>query len=101
MKSSEQSLALPLDYASELSFELHLMRGECSEAARKLMAHHPVDEKGLEDCAVLDDALAQAKRLLDCALESGPALPQKKNPALSLMLLRLASASLDRAPLSP
>lgn len=69
MKSSEQSLALPLDYASELSFELHLMRGECSEAARKLMAHHPVDEKGLEDCAVLDDALAQAKRLLDCALD--------------------------------
>ncbi len=69
MKSSERPSALPLDYMSELSFEIHLMRSECSDAARRILLKQTVDEAALEECALIDDALAQAKRVLDSALE--------------------------------
>jgi len=68
MKSSEQPAGLPLDYISELSFEIHLMRSECSDAAQRLLRHKPLDELALEECAVMDDALAHAKRALDSAV---------------------------------
>jgi len=69
MKSSEQPVALPLDYVSEVSFEIHLMRGECSDAARRLLLQPRVDEIAVEECAVMDEALARAKRILDSAVE--------------------------------
>ncbi|HVV73919.1 MAG TPA: hypothetical protein VHI52_20870 [Verrucomicrobiae bacterium] len=68
MNSSEQPVALPLEYISEVSFEMHLMRGECSDAARRLLLQPRIDEAALEDCAVMDEALAQAKRILDSAV---------------------------------
>jgi len=64
MESPEKSSTLPLDYAAELAFELHMMRGECCEAATEIVAHPPVDLGELEECARLDDALARAHRLL-------------------------------------
>ncbi len=73
MKLPEQPVALPLDYATELAMEIHLMRGECSDAARALVhdAHdEPLDETGLQECAILDEALAKAQRLLQGAVAS-------------------------------
>lgn len=73
MKLPEQPVTLPLDYATELAVELHLMRGECSDAARELIqeaTEGPVDEIGLEECAVLDEALARAHRHLQAALDT-------------------------------
>jgi len=69
MKSSGPPVALPLDYVSELCVELHLMRGECSEAARRALRQPHIDEVALEECALIDEALAKAKRVLDAALE--------------------------------
>ncbi len=68
MKLPEEPVTLPLDYASELAMEIHLMRGECSDAARELMDENPRDEVGLEECAILDEALARAQRVLQGAV---------------------------------
>ncbi len=40
------------------------MRAACSRAAQVVAAKKPLDEDELEECARLDDALAQAHRLL-------------------------------------
>ncbi len=68
MKSPEQPMVLPLEYATELTMELLLMRGECCDAANALMQEQPLDEDGLEECAVLDEALARAQVLLHGAV---------------------------------
>ncbi len=70
MKSPEQRVTLPLEYATELSMEMLLMRGECCDAARALVEPGELDEEGLEECAVLDEALAQAQSILQQALIS-------------------------------
>ncbi len=64
MNSPRQFVAVPLDYAAELAFEMHLMRAECSDAARQLLDQTPPDEGALEECARLEEALAKAHRLL-------------------------------------
>jgi len=69
MKSPEKPVALPLDYAAELAFEMHLMRGECGDVARELTSQSQPDELALEECAQLDDALARAQVLLHAALK--------------------------------
>jgi hypothetical protein len=68
MNSSEQPVALPLDYAAELAMEILLMRGECGDAAKALVEALPSDDAGLEECAVLDEALARAQRILHGAV---------------------------------
>ena len=40
------------------------MRAACSRAAEAALAKDPPDESELEECARLDDGLAQAHRLL-------------------------------------
>lgn len=68
MKSPENPVTLPLDYATELAMEMHMMRAECSEAARRTVKELPLDEIGLEECALLDDALARAQMILHGAV---------------------------------
>jgi hypothetical protein len=68
MNSPEQPVTLPLEYAAELAMEMHLMRGECSETARDLMQETQLDQIGLEECALLDEALAKAYRQLQGAV---------------------------------
>ena len=69
MKPSPKPGALPLDYAAEIAFEIHLLRSECSQAACNLMNQRSLDEPALEDCARLDDALARAHALVQTAIE--------------------------------
>jgi hypothetical protein len=64
MNVPENPTALPLEYAAELAFELHLLRGECSQTAQRIISQHPVDALELDDCAKLDEALAKAYCLL-------------------------------------
>ena len=40
------------------------MRAECCAAAHLLTNEEPLNEEELEECAELDDALAEAQRLL-------------------------------------
>jgi len=68
MKPTQRPGALPLDCAAEIAFELHLLRSECSQAARDLMGRRPLDENALEECARLDDALARAHAVVQAAL---------------------------------
>jgi len=78
MNSPETPAALPLEYATELAMELHLLRGECSDAAQGMAEESPVDEVGLEECAVLDEALANAQRVLHAALARIKEMRSKK-----------------------
>ena len=68
MKSPEQRVALPLEYASELALELHLMRAECCEAANALIKGSALDEGRLDECIILEEALADAHALLQRAI---------------------------------
>jgi hypothetical protein len=68
MSKPKNSISLPLEYAAQLVFELHSMRRECSEFASHLLTQENADERDLEDCARLDDALARASQVLRDAL---------------------------------
>jgi hypothetical protein len=69
---------LPLEYAAQIVFELHSMRRECSEFASRLICQRPLNERGLEDCARLDDALARAHCVLQNAVDSIKACQTKR-----------------------
>jgi hypothetical protein len=60
VKKPQQRTALLLDNAVDLMFQIYLLRGDCSQAARSAMNNAKCDEDALEDCARLDDALAKA-----------------------------------------
>ena len=55
---------------ARLVFDIESIRGECSEAARKLLAQYPTDEVELEESARMDDALAKAHIYLKDQLRS-------------------------------
>ncbi len=67
MNTPDQT-ALPLEYAAELAFELHLLRGECSDAAQRMVTAQRLDVLALEDCAVLDEALNRAQKIVQSAV---------------------------------
>jgi len=80
MKPSQEPGALPLDYATEIAFEIHLLRGECSQTARDLINQRSLDEHALEDCARLDDALARAHALVQTAIKRIKGVRAKRRP---------------------
>jgi hypothetical protein len=55
---------LPIGRAARIACQIDSMRGDCCIAAAILSNQKPLDESELEECARLDDALAQAQRLL-------------------------------------
>ncbi len=69
VKSSDKSTAILLDSASDLLFEIYLMRGDCSRAAEFLLRQKQVDPDAVELCARLDESLARSFRLLRATLE--------------------------------
>ena len=86
MSRPVNSITLPLEYAAQLVFELHSMRRECSEFASHLLSQQSVNERDLEECARLDDALARASQVLRHALdriqlERGKRGQSKSNPS--------------------
>ena len=68
MKSPDETVGLPLDYATELAVELHLMRAECCDAAQLLVGETESDAIALEECAILDEALARSHALIQRAV---------------------------------
>ena len=68
MQMDRRPLTLPLEYVSEMAFEMHLMRGECGDLARQLLNQSPTNERLLDECAQLEEALAQAHRALHAAV---------------------------------
>ena len=70
VKRPEKPTAHLLDHAVDVMFRIYLMRGDCSAAARALLSQPNIDEAALEDCARLDDALAEAYRDLQNAIRN-------------------------------
>ncbi len=70
MKSPENPTSVLLDNAVDLMFEIYLLRGDCSAAAKAMVARGKGDDATLEDCARLDDTLAKAYRSLQHTVRS-------------------------------
>jgi len=68
MKSKKQKISLPIGRTALLAFQINSLRDECCEAAEKFLRQQPVNEAELDECARLDDALAEAQRLLKSAV---------------------------------
>lgn len=64
MKPKNQRVSLPLGRTVLIAFQLNSLRDECCEAAEKLCRYKNVDQSELDECARLDDALAEAQRVL-------------------------------------
>lgn len=57
-------VVLPIGRTARIACQLSAMRADCCKAAELLMNGKPLDEAELDECARLDDALAQAQALL-------------------------------------
>jgi hypothetical protein len=55
---------LPIGRVAHLAFQIESLRAECCAAAHLLANEKELDEAELEECACLDDALAEAQRIL-------------------------------------
>ncbi len=70
MKQPEPPTTVLLDNAVDLMFEIYLLRGDCSAAAKAMVTRGKADDAALEDCARLDDTLARAYRSLQHTVRS-------------------------------
>lgn len=61
-------ISLPLGRAGLLAFQINSLRDDCCVAAEKLLRQKPLNEAELEEAARLDDALAEAQRVLKTAV---------------------------------
>lgn len=55
---------IPIGRAAQVAFQIEAMRAECCAAAHLLANETPLNEAELDECARLDDALAEAQRIL-------------------------------------
>jgi hypothetical protein len=70
MRAKRRKVRLPIGRTAMLAFQIIALRDECCDAAEKLMRQKLLDESELEECARLDDALAEAHRILKSTLTS-------------------------------
>ena len=70
VKSSKRQATLPIGRTAKMAFEIDSLRGACSSAAEILATRKHLDEVELEECARLDDALADAQRLLKATIRN-------------------------------
>ena len=61
---NKSKVILPIGRVAQLAFQIDSMRAECCAAAHLLANESPLNEPELEECARLDDALANAQRIL-------------------------------------
>ncbi len=64
VKSRKRHTGLPIGSTARIAFDIDATRAGCSKVAHMLLQREPVNEDELEECIRLDDALAQAHRLL-------------------------------------
>ncbi len=70
VRTTKRYAALPIGRTARIAFEIDAIRAGCSRAAQTVVRKKPLDEAELEECARLDDALAQAHRLLKSTVRS-------------------------------
>jgi hypothetical protein len=64
VRTKNNKAVLPIGRAARIACQIQTTRADCCKAAQILANQQPLDEIELEECARLDDALAQAQRLL-------------------------------------
>jgi hypothetical protein len=70
VKPKNPTPALPIGRTARIAFEIDAMRAACCQAAGALLASDDLDEEELDECARLDEALAQAHRLLKASVRN-------------------------------
>jgi hypothetical protein len=68
VQQTQRHVKLPIGRTARLVFELDAIRGDCAKAASELLDQSDMDGNEFEECAKLDDAIAQAHRLLKAHL---------------------------------
>src|SRR5215831_13357658 len=66
----QANVKIPIGKTVRVVFELDELRAECSKAARQMLSRNPMDGNEFEECARLDDALAEAHALLKARLRA-------------------------------
>ena len=67
-RTNRRTAVLPIGRTAKVACQIEAMRSQGREAAHILVQERPLDEYELEECARLDDALAQAQYLLKSAV---------------------------------
>ena len=68
--ATKRHTALPIGPTARIAFEIDAIRGGCSKAAQLILSREPGNEAELEECAILDEALARAQRLLKATVRT-------------------------------
>jgi hypothetical protein len=68
VKNKRPRISLPIGRTALLACQINSLRNECCEAAEKILREKVVNEGDLDDCARLDDGLAEAERVLKFAV---------------------------------
>jgi len=66
----KKQVKIPIGKTVKLIFELDDLRAQCSTAAQEMLSRNPIDSNEFEECARLDDALAETHRLLKARLRT-------------------------------
>jgi hypothetical protein len=61
---------LPIGRTAQIAFQVEALRAQCCAAAQILTAETPVNEAEMEEAARLDDALAEAQKILKSTVGS-------------------------------
>jgi hypothetical protein len=64
VKTNKAKAVLPIGRTASVAFQIDAMRSECCKAAGILADQEHLDEAELDECARLDDALAEAQKIL-------------------------------------
>jgi len=67
---AQANVKIPIGKTVRLIFELDDLRAQCSKAAREMLSRNPMDGNEFEECARLDDALAEAHALLKARMRA-------------------------------
>jgi hypothetical protein len=67
---NKSKVILPIGRAAQVAFQIEALRAECCAAAHVLANETPLNEAELEESARLDDALAEAQRILKSTVAS-------------------------------
>jgi len=70
VRPSKSKAALPIGRAARIACQIQAMRIQCCKAAQEIADRAPLNEAELEECARLDDSLADAQRLLKFTVKS-------------------------------
>jgi hypothetical protein len=55
---------LPIGKAAKIVFDIDALRAQCSQAAQLMLSQTSMDGLEFEECAMLDEALAEAHNIL-------------------------------------